>query len=170
MVGSSDSVIWASDASEHLLHQGVDELLSVSEGAVALVEGVSLDLEASEGRGELEGPEEVVGLLELGAAGGDLVDEVLDAGDAGLSESVADDAVIGEGDSSSVDLSVSSLVNQLSNGFPGGVSVGHEGLNHPDHVPGGLVQLHEHAVVDLSQSQQLQDLLGLGGELVDTNK
>ena len=37
-----------------------------------------------------------------------------------------------------------------------------------EHVLGGLVDLDEHAVVDLPQSQQLEDLLDLGGHLVDT--
>ena len=37
-----------------------------------------------------------------------------------------------------------------------------------EHVLGGLVDLDEHPVVDLPQSQQLEDLLDLGGHLVDT--
>lgn len=148
----------------------VDQFLSVAESAEALLEGVSLLLEAAEGRRELEGPQEVVGLLELGAAGGDLVDEVLNAGDSGLSELTLDDAVVGDGDSASVHLSVAALVDKLADGGSGGVSVGDEGLDDLDHVPGGLVQLDEDSVVELSQSKQLQDLLGLGGKLVDTTR
>ena len=34
-----------------------------------------------------------------------------------------------------------------------------------EHVDGSLVQLDEHAVVDLPQSEQLQNLLHLGGHL-----
>ena len=37
-----------------------------------------------------------------------------------------------------------------------------------EHVLGGLVDLDEHPVVDLPQSEQLEDLLDLGGHLVDT--
>ena len=37
-----------------------------------------------------------------------------------------------------------------------------------EHVHGGLVQLDEDTVVDLSQTEQLEDLLDLGGDLVDT--
>ena len=37
-----------------------------------------------------------------------------------------------------------------------------------EHVHGGLVQLDEDTVVDLSQTEQLEDLLDLGGNLVDT--
>ena len=38
----------------------------------------------------------------------------------------------------------------------------------PQHVDGRLVQLDEDAVVDLPQSEELQHLLHLGGDLVDT--
>lgn len=40
-----------------------------------------------------------------------------------------------------------------------GVAPGDEGLRNAQHVDGRLVQLHEHAVIDLSQAQQLQDLI-----------
>ena len=36
-----------------------------------------------------------------------------------------------------------------------------------EHVDGSLVQLDEHAVVDLPQTEQLQNLLHLGGHLQD---
>ena len=129
---------------------------------------MSLDLEADERRRQLEGPQEVVGLLELGAAGDNLVDEVLDAVDAVLAQGTGDDAVVGQGQSSSLDGAVASLVDEVGDGLSGGVAVSDPRLDHFDHVPGGLVQLHKHSIVQLSQSQQLQDLLGLGGELADT--
>jgi len=37
-----------------------------------------------------------------------------------------------------------------------------------EHVHGGLVQLDEDTVVDLPQTEQLEDLLDLRGDLVDT--
>lgn len=37
-----------------------------------------------------------------------------------------------------------------------------------EHVLGGLVDLDEDSVVDLPQSEQLENLLDLGGHLVDT--
>jgi hypothetical protein len=129
---------------------------------------VSLLLESAVGGGQLEGPQEVVGLLELGTAGGDLVDQVLDAGNAVLAKGALDDAVVGEGNPAAVDLSVATLVDELADGGAGGVAVGDEGLDPLDHVDSGLVELHEDSVVDLSQTQELEDLLGLGGQLVDT--
>lgn len=62
--------------SEHSLDELVDEVLSVAPDTAVLV-GVSLISEALLGRAQLEGPQEVVGLLEVGADGGDLVDKVL---------------------------------------------------------------------------------------------
>ena len=46
--------------------------------------------------------------------------------------------------------------------------VGEVGLSHPDHVDGGLVELHEDTVVDLTQTEDLENLAGLGGDSVDT--
>ena len=101
--------------SHHLLDELVNELLSSSEGTETLSEGVSLDLESTKWGGEFEWPQEVVGFLEVGSAGDDLVDQVLDAGNSVLGEFSGDDAVISEGNSASVDLSVSSLVDEVLN-------------------------------------------------------
>ena len=60
---------------------------------------LSLLGESSQGRGQLEGPEEVVRLLEVRAASVDLVNQILRADDAELAESGLDDAVISQGDS-----------------------------------------------------------------------
>jgi hypothetical protein len=52
----------------------------------------------------------------------------------------------------------------------GWISVCNEWLDHLDHVPGSFVELDEHAVVQLSQSEELQDLLWLWSKLVDTKR
>lgn len=58
----------------------------------SLVVRVSLLFEALKWGGKLEWPEEVVGLLEVGSNSPDLVDQVLDTGDAvGCSEGTVDD-------------------------------------------------------------------------------
>ena len=153
--------------SEHSLDELVNELLSVAPGTTVLV-GVSLGGKALLGRAELEGPEEVVGFLEAGADGGDLVDEVLNAGEAELAEGSLNDGVVSEGDSLAVDLAVASLVDKLSDQALGRVAVGDVGLNSSDHVHGGLVESDEDTVVELSQSQELEDLSASGVKLVDT--
>jgi hypothetical protein len=85
---------------------------------------------------ELEGPQEVgrlkydiknetsrekrgmaTHLLEVGASGRDLVDEVLNTEDVVLAERLLDDSVVREGDALLVDLAVPALVDQLPDGF-----------------------------------------------------
>ena len=96
------------------------------------------------------------------------MDEVLNAGDSVLTELASDDAVVSKWNSHSVDLTISSLVDEVRDGGSGWESVSDEWLDHLDHVPGGLVELDEHTVVQLSQSEELQDLLWFWGKLVDT--
>ena len=68
---------------------------------------------------ELEGPQEVGGLLEVGSLSVDLVDQILDADQAELAKSVLDDGVVGEAGALVVDLAVSALVDELANGLEG---------------------------------------------------
>jgi hypothetical protein len=129
---------------------------------------VSLELKSTSWVVELEWPQEVVGLLEAWSAGDDFVDKILNAVDANLSELSRNDAVVGEWKSSSVNLSISSLVDESSDGLSGWVSIGDEWLDNLKHVLGGFVELDEDSVVDLSESEQLQDLLWLWSKLVNT--
>jgi hypothetical protein len=129
---------------------------------------MSLLFESLKRRRKLEGPKEVVGLLEVGSNSPDLVDEVLNGVNSELSKNRFNNCVVSEWDSGSVDFSESALVDKLADGITGGISVGDEWLTDSDHVHGGLVELHENTVVELSESQQLHDLLWLGGKLVDT--
>ena len=129
---------------------------------------MSLGSKALKGRGELEWPEEVVSLLELGSESGDFMDKILNARDSVLSKDGLNDIVVSQGNSRAVNLAVASLVDELLDGCLGWVSIGNVRLNASEHVDGGLVQSNEHSVVQLSQSEELQDLLVLGVKLVDT--
>ena len=113
--------------SQHAGNELIDEVFTVSENTT-VGEGVSLLFETLEGAVELEGPEEVVGFLEVGAHGPDLVDEVLDAGDALLAEGLLDDGVVVEGDARAVHLTEATLVDQLAHGVARRVPVGDVGL------------------------------------------
>lgn len=124
--------------------------------------------ETTGGVGELEGPEEVGGLLEVGANSVDLVDEILSADDAVLAEVLLNDGVVGKSSALLVDLSVSTLVDELLDGLQVGVTVGDPRLNNLEHLSGGLGDLDEDTVVDLEETEELEDLAGLGGNLVDT--
>ena len=154
--------------SEHALNQWVNELFSVTPVSSSL-EGVSLMRETSSGSSELEGPQEVVGFLEVGADGNDLMDEVFNARDTRLAKNAINDGVVIERNSGAVNLTEAAAVDELLDGGAGGVAVGDEGLNVADHVPGGLVKLDESTVVELAESEELHDLLLLGGKLVDTS-
>ena len=96
------------------------------------------------------------------------MDEVLNAVDTLAGELTGNDGVVGEGESLLVDLTVTSLVDELGDGGSAWETVSDEWLNHLDHVPGGFVELDKHSVVQLSQSEELQDLLWFWGKLVDT--
>lgn len=152
----------------HLADETVDVLLTVT-GVTTL--DVVLELasaESTSGVGQLEGPEEVVGLLEVGANGVELVDEILHADNAELAEVLLDDLVVGEGSALLVNLSVTALVEKLADGLEVGVTVGNVGVDNGQHLLGSLGELDEGTRVDLEQTQKLEDLAGLGGDLVDT--
>jgi hypothetical protein len=73
-----------------------------------------------------------------------------------------------QGDTLAVDLSVTTLVDQLADGLKVGLSVSNPGLDNAEHLDGSLGKLDEDSVVDLKKTEQLEDLAGLGGNLVDT--
>lgn len=152
----------------HLADQGVDVLLAVAQ-VTTLNEVLELaGVEAASGVGQLEGPQEVGGLLEVGADGVDLVDQILHADNAVLAEGLLNDGVVGQGNALLVDLAVAALVDQLLDALQVGVAVSDPGLDNLDHLLGGLGDADEDTVVDLQQTQDLEGLAGLGGDLVDT--
>lgn len=118
--------------------------------------------------GELEGPQEVGGSLEVGSNGKDLVDQIFHTNDSRLSEVLFNDAIVSQSYALAVDFTVSTLINKFTNALQVGLSKGDEWLDDLQHLHGGAGQLDENTIVDLTESQQLQDLAGLGGHLVDT--
>lgn len=125
--------------------------------------------EATSWVGELEWPEEVAGLLEVGANGVDLVDEILHADNAVLAKVLLDDGVVGERDALLLaGLGVSALVDELTDGLEVGVSVGNKWLDDLEHLLCGLGQADEDTVVDLEKTEELKGLALLGVDLVDT--
>lgn len=124
--------------------------------------------ETTSGVAELEGPQEVGSLLEVGTNGDDLVDEVLDADDAIFAEVLLDDGVVGEGDALAVDLTISTLVDEFLDALEVGITIGNPRLDNLDHLSSSLGDANEDTVVDLEEAQKLEDLARLGGDLVDT--
>lgn len=125
-------------------------------------------MEATERVGELEGPEEVGGLLEVGANSEDLVDQILHADNAVLAKVLLDNGVVGKSDALLVDLTVTTLVDELTDGLEVGVTPSDEGLDDLEHLNGGLGQADEDTVVDLEKTEELEGLALLGVNLVDT--
>ena len=133
-----------------------------------LVEVQELLAESAVGGGQLERPEEVSALLEVGSDGVDLVDQILDGEDTELAEDLLDLLVLHQRNALLVQLSETTLVDQLADGLEVGVTVGDVGLDQTEHLDGGLVQAHEDGIVNLAQAEELQSLLHLGRGLVDT--
>eukprot|EP00052_Salpingoeca_macrocollata_P004429 m.41250 g.41250 ORF g.41250 m.41250 type:complete len:303 (-) comp14207_c0_seq2:1067-1975(-) len=133
-----------------------------------LHEVVALLLPAAVGAVELERPQEVAGRLEVGADSEDLVDQILDAHNALVTQRLLHNGVVAQRDALAVHLGVAALVHELLDGLEVGVTVGNVRLGNAQHVDGGLVELDEDTVVDLQQAQQLQHLAHLGRHAVDT--
>ena len=152
----------------HLSDQSIDLILTI---AIITALDVVLEFACSEatvGVRQLERPQEVIGLLEVGSDGHDLVNEVLHANDAELAEMILDELVIGERDSLLVNLAIATLVDQFANGLQIGIAVGDVRVDDGEHFLGGFSETDEDAVVELQESKQLHDLSRLGSDLVDT--
>ena len=120
--------------------------------------------------GQLEWPEEVGGLLEVWSDSEDLVDEILHADDAVLAKVGLDDGVVGKSNALLLDLSVSALVDELADGLQVGVTISDPWLDNLEHLESSLCKTDEDTVVDLEQTEELEDLAGLWSNLVDTVK
>jgi len=107
-------------------------------------------------------------LLEVGTDGEDLVYQIFNTDNAILAEAVLDNGVVGEGDALLVDLSISALVDELADALEVGVSVGNPWLDDLEHLKSGLGHANKDTVVDLEQTEELENLAGLWCDLVDT--
>lgn len=156
---------------DHSVDQTIDQVLSVTPVTSAgLVETVSLSNKSTLGGAHLEGPQEAIDFLEVWTNSVDLVDDILDSVNTELSEVIGNGGVVRERNSASVDLQETSLVDELSDGSEGWVSESAVWGDSSEHLSHWTVYLEENTVVQLLESEQLQDLLRLGGHLVDTDE
>jgi hypothetical protein len=107
-------------------------------------------------------------LLEVGADGEDLVDQILHADNAVLAKVLLNDRVVGESNALFVDLSITALVDELTNSLQVGVTVGDPWLDDLQHLKSSLGHADKDTVVDLEETEELEDLAGLWCDLVDT--
>lgn len=152
----------------HLLDQSIDEVLSVT--SVTTLDEVE-ELSSSETTswvGQLEWEQEVVDLLEVWTNSVNLVDQVLDGQDTVLTQVSLDNRVVRQSNSLLVDLTVTSLVDQLSDGRQVRVTISNVWLSQLQQLRSSLGNSDKNTSVDLVQSQQLQDLSWLWWDLVDT--
>lgn len=129
---------------------------------------MSLGDESTLGASELEGPHGVVDLLEVGATGEKFVDQIFNADASFVLQVVFNNHIIRDGDTAFVDLQESTLVDQVTDSLEGRGAVGDVRLDLFEHVEGGGVDTDQSGVVDLTESQETEDLGDIGVELVDT--
>lgn len=99
--------------------------------------------------GELEWPQEIASLFEVGANGEDFVNQVFHAVDTIFAKVILDKLIVGKRNALLVNLSVTSLVDEFTNGFEVRISVGNVRVDNCQHLLGSLGQLDENTVVDL---------------------
>lgn len=153
----------------HSLDELVDVLLSVTSGTTLdKVLELSLNTPATRWVRQLEWTQEVVSLLEVWSNGVDFVNQVLNGDDTVFTELALDDGIVGKSDSLLVDLTVTSLVQKLSNGGQRWVTVSDVWLSKLQELRSSLGDSNKDTGVDLEQSKQLQNLSWLRGNLGNT--
>lgn len=116
----------------------------------------------------LKRPQEVWGVLEVGAHSEDFMNQVLNTNDSRLAQSVFNNLIAGDWNPLTIDLSKTPLVDQLPDWLQVRVTPCNVRLTDSQHVNGGLVQSHKHSIVDLKQSEQLEHLAHFRSHFVDT--
>ena len=151
-----------------MLNQSVDEFFSVT-GVTTLDEVFELSSsETTSWVRQLEWPQEVVNLLEVWTNSVDFVDQVFNRQDVELAQGSFNNGVVRQRNSLLVDLTETSLVDQVSDGRQRWVTVSNVWFSQLDQFLSSLGQSDENTGVDLGQSQQLQDLSWLRWDLHDT--
>lgn len=96
------------------------------------------------------------------------MDDIFDGDDAKLAKVGFDEGVVSERDALLVDLSISALVDQFTDSLEVWLAVSDVWLNVLQHLASGLCDLEEDTVVDLEETEELEDLSWLWCNLVDT--
>lgn len=145
----------------------VDVLLTVAPISTSL-EGVSLGGKSSSRAAELEGPQEVVGFLEVGSHSVDFIDQIFNGRDSLLSEGFLNQSIGGKRDTLPVNFAISSLKDKFADGFAGRISECDVRFNTSEHIGGSFVDSNEDSVMELSESEESHDADNFGVEFVNT--
>ena len=117
---------------------------------------------------QLERPQEVARLLEIRPHSIEFMNQILHAHDTVFAQVILDDLVIGQGDTLLVDLAVTTLVDEFTDGLEAWVAVGDVGFDDLEHFRRGFGQADEDAVVDLEETEELEGFAGFGCHFGDT--
>lgn len=117
---------------------------------------------------ELDRPQEIGDSLEVRANSEDLVNDILYAVNTNVAQASLDNIVGAERHSLTRDLAEAALVDQLTDRLQVRIAVSDEGLNKSEHLDGGSIDTNEDTIVDLTKSQELQDLADLRRDTNDT--
>jgi hypothetical protein len=107
-------------------------------------------------------------LLEVWTDSEDLVDQILHADNSVLAKAVLDNGVVGKSNTLLLNLSISALVDELTNGLEVWISVGDPWLDNLQHLKGSLGHADKDTIVDLEKAKELEDLSWFWGNLVNT--
>jgi hypothetical protein len=107
-------------------------------------------------------------LLEVWTNSEDLVNQILHTDNAVFTKAVLDNGVIGESNTLLVNLSISALVDELTDGLEVWISVGDPRLNDLQHLKCSFGHANKDTIVDLEQTEELEDLSWFWCDLVDT--
>ena len=98
---------------------------------------------------QLEWPQKVTCLLEIGSNRINLVNKILHAYHSILAQILFYESIIGKGNALLFNLAVAALVDQLANRFEVWVAISNKGLDDSEHLNCGFCETYEDAVVDL---------------------
>jgi len=157
-------------ASTNLANQSIDFILTVTQVTTLNKVTEFSCTESSSWVAELEWPQEVGSLLEVRTNGVDLVDQILHADNAVLAKAGLDDGIVGKSNTLLFDLSVSTLVDKLTNSLEVRVTIGDPWLDDLEHLEGSLGHANKYTVVDLKKTEELENLAGFWCDLVDTTR
>lgn len=107
-------------------------------------------------------------MLKVRSDGGYLVDQVFHADDAEFAQVVFDQLVVGERNALLVDLAITALVDELTDGLEVWVAVGDVRVDDGEHFLCSFGQADKDAVIDLQETEELEDLAWFGCDLGDT--
>jgi len=152
----------------HTLQQFVDLGLAIAVIAAFYVMGCLLTPSASRSV-QLERPQKVRRLPEVGSDAGYFVNQIRYADDVAFTQFLLDDLVVDNRNSLTLHLCETTFENQGVDGLHVRMTPSDVRFHDTQHIDRGLVQFDENAVVDLSQTEQLQNFTHTRMKTVDTS-